>query len=177
MVEILGKGESEFSNFRYFLKEGYNGLIIDHDNQSQGAINHWVIKENIIPILRTYRCPKSFDALSIDLNGNDYWVLEEVLSHYKPKLVVAEFNPSKQGSAAIQYSSSFLWGKDDYYGFTFEAGKKLAEKYGYYIIFQNDELNLYMVAQDCVNVEGMREVTYERKICFPHNPEGIWINI
>lgn len=151
--------------------------MIEHDSPSPKAKNHWVIKENIIPILKTYKCPKTFDALSIDLNGNDYWVLDEMLAQFRPKLIIAEFNPSKEGAVAIQYNSDFLWKEDDYYGFSFEAGKKLAEKHGYYIIFQNDELNLYMVAKELVEPDGIPECKYEKRISFAHNPNGVWINV
>jgi hypothetical protein len=67
--------------------------------------------------------------------------------------------------------------KDDYYGFSFEAGKKLAEKYGYNVIFQNDNINLYMVAQEYVDMDGVPDVKYEKKISFPHNPHGKWVNV
>ena len=178
MVELLSEGERYFSNIRYFAdKPEYTGLIISPDDPDPKSKNHRIIRENVIPILRTYQCPKRFDALSIDLNGNDYWVLDEVLTHYRPRLVVAEFNCSKEGAVSIQYDSNFKWAEDDFYGFSFEAGKKLAEKHGYYIVFQNDDINLYMVEKTYVEPEGLPEVTYNQKICFKHNPNGVWINV
>ena len=177
MVEVLGKGESPFSNFDYFYQNGYKGILIEEDNPSPKAKNHWVIKENIRAILKTYQCPHLFDALSIDLNGNDYWVLDELLTEFRPRLIIAEFNSSKDGAVTIKYDSNFRWKEDDYYGFSFGAGKKLAEKHGYYIIFQNDELNLYMVAKEFVEPEGIPECTYEKRISFAHNPRGEWVNL
>jgi isopenicillin N synthase-like dioxygenase len=40
--------------------------------------------------------PLELDFLSIDIDGNDYWVLEGLLrnSNYRPKLLCIEFNPS-----------------------------------------------------------------------------------
>jgi hypothetical protein len=36
---------------------------------------------------------KDFDFLSIDIDGNDYWIFES-LQYYKPKLICIEYNPS-----------------------------------------------------------------------------------
>ena len=37
--------------------------------------------------------PSNFDFLSIDVDGVDYFILES-LSHYRPKVICIEFNPS-----------------------------------------------------------------------------------
>lgn len=177
MVELLDYGEQYFSNFDYLLRvKSYYGIIISPDSESPFAKNHNIIRENIIPLMRTYRVPNIFDALSIDLNGNDYWILEKVLANYRPNLIIAEFNASRVGADTIQYSSSFRWGKDDYYGFSFGAAKKLAKKFGYQIIFQNDELNLYMVAKE--HIEGeIPECSFTQKNHHPHNPKGNWVSV
>ena len=44
-------------------------------------------------LLETAEIPTDFDLLSIDIDGNDYHVWEGV-RHYKPKIVVIEFNPT-----------------------------------------------------------------------------------
>jgi len=44
-------------------------------------------------ILRSNGCPKNFDLLSIDVDGVDYHLWED-LDFFKPKVVVIEFNPS-----------------------------------------------------------------------------------
>jgi hypothetical protein len=44
-------------------------------------------------ILSSYSIPKSFDFLSIDIDGNDYHVWEAV-KVYRPKAVCVEFNPT-----------------------------------------------------------------------------------
>jgi len=37
--------------------------------------------------------PLNFDLLSIDIDGNDYWIFESITS-YHPKLICVEYNPS-----------------------------------------------------------------------------------
>lgn len=126
---------------------------------------------------RTLKVPYDFDALSVDLNGNDYWLLDEILKYFKPKLIVCEFNPSIEGSVSIKFNPDFRWSGDNYYGFSFEAGKSLAEKYGYYVIFQNDNINLYMVAREYVKTEEVPEVTYQKVDSFVKNNDGEWVNV
>jgi len=44
-------------------------------------------------LLKTTEIPIDFDLLSVDIDGNDYHVWEDV-QHYRPKVVVIEFNPT-----------------------------------------------------------------------------------
>lgn len=44
-------------------------------------------------ILGRTSIPKKFDFLSIDIDGNDYWILES-LTEYRPKIICIEYNQS-----------------------------------------------------------------------------------
>jgi len=44
-------------------------------------------------ILRATDIPNDFDLLSIDIDGNDYWIFESI-KEYRPKIVCIEYNPS-----------------------------------------------------------------------------------
>lgn len=173
LVEILGEGEHERSNLVYFFERGYKGIIISPDSTHPFAKNHDVLQSNIVPLLKTYKVPKQFDCLSIDLNGNDYWILEQVLQHFRPSLIVCEFNCSREACETIQYSDNHKWQGDDYFGFSFAAGKQLAEKHGYYIVFQNDDLNLYMIANELIEGD-IQTCSFNKHYWFAHNANGIW---
>jgi hypothetical protein len=66
-------------------------------------------------ILAKTTIPQDFDLLSIDIDGNDYHVWES-LTHYAPRLVVIEFNPSipndiefvQERSPRINHGNSLL---------------------------------------------------------------------
>lgn len=191
MIEILDSKEP-FANVKNLLINGYQGVIFKQDQDFPK--NDWIncicqdmlteIKKSSVtsPSIypstgRTLKVPQDFDALSIDLNGNDYWVLDKILKYFKPKLIVAEFNPAKEGSVAIQFNPNFKWSGDDYYGFSFEAGKRLAERYGYYIIFQNDNVNLYMVDSKYVKAEQIPVVTHLKTSPFAKNTTGVWVSV
>jgi len=38
--------------------------------------------DNILPLLASYDIKKDFSVLSLDIDGNDYWVLRAILSHF-----------------------------------------------------------------------------------------------
>ncbi|HEY4799646.1 MAG TPA: hypothetical protein VII99_11260, partial [Bacteroidia bacterium] len=60
------------------------------------AINAFVMPEgenSLDNILSKTNIPKNFDLLSIDIDGDDYYVFEN-LNSYRPKAVIVEFNPT-----------------------------------------------------------------------------------
>ena len=72
------------------LKKNYEG------NTNVHLINRFVSfdGDNILDnILSTTPIPRDFDLLSIDIDGNDYYIWESV-AKYSPKVVAIEFNPT-----------------------------------------------------------------------------------
>lgn len=151
IVELGAWDGYHLSNTRYFIENGYSALLIDGDNKGNEEVKqHFIMKENVLELLKKYKAPKAFDLFCIDLDGNDIYILDEVLTKYRPSVIIAEFNPKFQPneSVAITYNPEHTWGEDDYYGFSFAAGLKMASKNGYTCIFQNDNLNMYFVDND-----------------------------
>lgn len=180
IVEIGAGDGFHLSNTRYFIENGYNAILIDADNQGNAEVKqHRIIKENVNAILSTYNCPTKFDFLSIDTDGNDFWILDELLTKYSPSLIVAEFNASiqKDKSVSIKYDSNFSWQGDDYYGFSFEAGKKLAEKHGYTIVFLNNNMNIFLLRNEFIEGVDIPEYTYEVSDYFRASGRQDWVEI
>lgn len=117
------------------------------------------------------------DIISIDIDGNDYWILDKMLPYYKPDIVVAEFNAMYTDSRTIAYDPNHVWAGDSYYGFTFEAGKKLAEKHGYKVIFQLANMNMFMVRADLIEGLTFPEVTYKQNDFFKLSTRTDWVSI
>jgi len=189
IVELGAWDGYHLSNTRYFIDNGYNALLIDGDNKGNDEVKqHFISKVNVLPLLKTYKAPKEFDLLCIDLDGNDIYILDEILSKYKPSLIIAEFNPIFQPheSVAIEYNPEHTWSEDNYYGFSFGAGIKLADKFGYTCIFQNDNLNMYFVKDDvlmqslCVTTKEellnlVPKVTYHPSEYHPRSSKTNWV--
>lgn len=117
---------------RLILSAGYSAVLIEADsekykdlmvNYKDYAKNITLLNcfvgfgndDNLDKILGPTAIPKDFDFLSIDIDGNDYHVWERV-KHYRPKLVVIEFNhtiPSEvrfiqKADATVNQGSSLL---------------------------------------------------------------------
>lgn len=189
MILELGAWDGyHLSNTRYFIEQGYKALLIDGDNHgNQEVVQHFIRRENILDILQSHNLPERFDLLCIDLDGNDIYVLEEILSIYKPSVIIAEFNPiwANGESTAIRYNPEHTWNNDDYYGFSFSAGMKLAERFGYTCIFQNDNLNMYFVQNEVLTkslgievgeiINHVPKVTYELMYGHKKSDKTDWI--
>jgi hypothetical protein len=156
LVDLGAWDGIHLSNTKLLIDSGWTGLLVDGKDYP-GVYNSFITVENINTILTKRNVPKEPDLLSIDLDGNDFWILNEVLQYLKPRLIISEFNSEIAGSKTIKYNPDFVFWPCDYYGYTFEAGVKLADKHGYTIIFQNSNLNLYYLRNDLV-LEGFKHI-------------------
>ncbi len=164
----IGCGDGvHLSNTKYFSEKGWfvtgldkiNGQFVDVDSISNSLS------------LNPY-----YGIVSIDIDGNDYWILNEVLKRPYAGIIVAEFNAHYEDSRTIEYQPDFVWDGSNYYGFSFKAGLHLANKHGYKVIFQNDNLNMYMVREDLIDVE-FPEPTFQKIDVFPHSKRTDWIYV
>jgi hypothetical protein len=173
-VVELGAGDGfHLSNTRYLIEKVANHILIDADNRGNSEVKeHKINRENIIKLLDKYNCPLIFDLLSIDLDGNDYWILEEILKYHNPRVIIAEFNACYEDSRAIEYDPNFTWQGDSYFGFTFEAGKKLMEKFNYKLCFQTGNMNMIFTKNETNN-----KVTYEKQNYFSLSQREDWVKI
>lgn len=151
-VDIGAWDGTHLSNTRLFRELGWLGLLVD-GKKFEGVYNSFITKENILETLKVLNTPVEFDLLAIDIDGNDYWILHEILTKHKPRVIVSEFNsehPLEQ-SKTIEYDPAFTFDNyTDYYGYTYGAGVKLAEKFGYTIIYQQSNMNLFYLRNDLV---------------------------
>jgi hypothetical protein len=151
-VDIGAWDGTHLSNTRLFRELGWLGLLVD-GKKFEGVYNSFITKENILETLQVLNTPIEFDLLAIDIDGNDYWILKEILTKHKPRVIISEFNsehPLEQ-SKTIEYNPAFTFDNfSDYYGYTFGAGLKLAKEFGYTVIFQNSNMNMYYLRNDLV---------------------------
>jgi hypothetical protein len=163
------------SNTRFLLfKENWNGLVIDscekNVNQIQNSYYYWkynilakkffINKNNINNIIADFldqQCKKTLDLLSIDIDGNDYWILNNVeFEKFKPKIVVCEYNSllGNKLSLTIPYKEEFNRENNDaklkiYYGASIKAFVNLLNKKGYIFLGSNNNANnLFFVAEE-----------------------------
>ena len=115
-------------------------------------VNSFITKKNINKIIKK-NFKKEVDLLSIDIDGNDFWVWEEI-NCINPRLVVIEYNSffGSEISCTIPYNPKFIWyyeKKRPYYGASLKALEKLGRKKKYTLVgVDKNGVNAFFVRND-----------------------------
>ena len=131
--------------------------------------NRWVTRENIDEIIQETRIPRNIDILSIDIDGNDYWVWDSI-STVKPRVVIIEYNASfgPDKSITVPYDPEFERFKKHnsgyYHGASLNALEKLGHKKGYSLICCDSSGSNAIFIKD--------EVIYSKGIFEAHCPSS-----
>lgn len=165
MYDIGGGDGFHLSNSRHLKHLGFSVSVFDLENGCE------INRDNCTNATATFP-----SIISIDIDGNDYWILDKMLPYYKPEIVIAEFNSAFTDSRTIKYNPDHVWDGTDYFGFSFDAGVKLAEKHGYKVIFQIADMNMIMVREDFINVP-IPPVTFKRSDYFKKSERTDWVFI
>jgi hypothetical protein len=107
------------------------------------CLGNWVARENINDFIRNSGCEGEIDLLSIDIDGNDYWVWEAVTA-CSPRLVIIEYNSlfGPDRAVVVPYDPEFdrhgfveaTEGGHYYFGASLQALSQLAEQKGYRLV-------------------------------------------
>jgi hypothetical protein len=149
-VEI-GVGDYSEANTRYIYEKSFSeGLIVDIESNLKEKIskniNLWkgllhienieIDSENINNVLEKYNLNGDLDLFSIDIDGIDYWVVENLRPQIS-KLFVMEYNPTFGHSLEItipkikNFNRFKLHYSGCYYGSSLKAILRLMDRKGY----------------------------------------------
>ncbi|MFG0212417.1 hypothetical protein ACFU8X_04890 [Brevibacillus porteri] len=123
-----------------------------------------ITRENIVSLFEDNGVPKEFDLLSIDIDGNDYWVWQ-ALSTYTPRLVVIEYNAafSPPQKMVIEYQPDFKWGGTTYFGASLSSLAILGNRLGYALVGTDSKgVNAFFLRHDLLRQSGFSELTPEQ---------------
>lgn len=159
------------SNTRFLLvKDNWRGLVIDGDAENIRSIHRsalswrhdltavaaFIDKDNINELIAGNGVSGEIGLLSIDLDGNDYWIWE-ALTVVSPRLVVAEYNSvfGLDDAVSVPYDAafrrSFAHHSNLYWGASLKALEHLARKKGYALVGSNSAgNNAFFVRSDCL---------------------------
>jgi hypothetical protein len=157
------------SNTRFLLKNNnWSGLIMDasadniqfiqHDllywQYNLKAIETFITPNNINTLLETHHMTGDIGLLSIDIDGNDYWVWQAI-TVAQPIIVIAEYNArfGPFDAVTIPYQEDFTRSAAHYsmiyYGASLKALCDLAETKGYDLVGCNSAgNNAFFVRKD-----------------------------
>jgi len=148
----FGCDDGRECNAAYLLEQGWNGLLMDCEevsNPNCPVHQEFITAENINDLFGKHQVPAEFDLLSIDIDGNDFWVWKQITS--RPRVVVIEYNgtipPSERRT--IAYDSAFRWSGTDYIGASLLALKELGQRKGYTLVYcERTGTNAFFVADE-----------------------------
>jgi len=191
-IEIPNKVFIEFgvenfleSNTRFLLmNNNWTGLVIDGSKDNikfiksddiywkydLTAIHSFIKKENINSLIKSFTSIEDVGLLSIDIDGNDYWIWEEI-NVINPRIVICEYNSSFGPEKAIsvpydpEFRRSTAHYSDLYFGASLNAFCYLADKKGYdFVGTASAGVNAFFVRKDLSNpfkkltsINGFRE--------------------
>jgi hypothetical protein len=150
---------SNTANLR--LNEKWNGLLLEGNKEKAKGYDYvkhaFITADNVNDIFAENNVPAEYDLLSIDIDGNDYWVWKAIdESRFSARVVIIEYNGNfadQHRSCAIKYDSSLdsTVASINYYNATIPALKKLGESKGYSLIFRVNLHNLFFVKTELLH--------------------------
>jgi hypothetical protein len=182
---------SNTANLR--LHHGWSGLLMESSDRADGEIvkRERVVAENIESLLRRYDVPEDFDLLSIDIDGNDYWVWKAIES-FRPRVVIVEYNIFFLSGMAktVDYAPDYDWNEKwyhRYHGASLAAFECLGRHKGYSLAYtepyvpnavfvRDDELpsNLALPSLSDWNRWAWEEESYVEPA---PRPGGRWVDV
>ena len=123
------------------IKKGWNGILIEADEEKclriEKCIKHFfpnnkieIINSKIdIDNINNFTKHQKIDFFSIDIDGNDYWVLEK-LEKENISIICSEYNPwiGNKNFKTIPYDKNFIYKNDYYFGASLNAYSDLLKK-------------------------------------------------
>lgn len=136
-----------------------------------------VTSQNIESLLEGNQVPPDFDLLSIDIDGNDYWVWKAI-TRWQPRVVVIEYNavyppPIKW---VMKENLEHRWDGTNYYGASLTSLTLLGRSKGYCLVGTDSRgVNAFFVRADLVDPEKFLDPAlfyHYAPFNHPHVPGG-----
>lgn len=198
-VDIKNKTFIEFgiedfseSNCRFLLmKDNWKGFVIDGSSSNVKklknnyfywkynlkAVCFFITKENINDILLLSEFEKDLGILSIDLDGNDYYIIDAI-KNFNPRIVVCEFNAvfGYKRKISVPYKIDFDRTKAHYsnlyFGASLAAMTFILNKKGYSLVGTNSAgNNAFFVRNDLIE-DNLEILTVKKAFTNSHFRES-----
>jgi len=151
-------------NSLYLIHKGWRGIWIEGAQSRRPAIEQkfasiigrrlqvafgWMNAENFMPVLTGLGVEHDLDFLSIDIDGNDIYLLEAL--RIRPKVICIEYSAKFPAnlSKKIAYDPARAWTGSDYMGSSLKAVAESAQALGYRLVGTNlTGANAFFVRSD-----------------------------
>jgi hypothetical protein len=151
----------KFSNIARLVRHcGWSGVFVEGNEERAtqckrnyidypraNVVHAWITCDNVNELV-----PPDCDFLSIDIDGNDYWIFKS-LTH-RPRLIEIEYNCRKKGAVPYPYEPAFDFRKQGIDIRSVQAGPAafilLAESLNYYFLTGDGHCNLFFAPEEIV---------------------------
>jgi len=148
VVDIGAGNGVRWSNSYALLLAGWKALGVEADAQkfallskvygkfpAAHASNSLASPDNICTLLRNFDIEEDFGVLCVDIDGNDYWVLDAILTKFRPGLVVTEINENIPPPLrfVVKFDPDFQL-RHHFYGYSIAALEDLCQQHNYGIL-------------------------------------------
>jgi hypothetical protein len=173
----IGAGDgTRWSNTYALFSNGWKGLGIEYDSRKVVKLaanyKHYaevyacrcrVTPANVVQLLSAYSIEKDFGVLSLDIDSYDYWVLDALLSHYRPRLVVTEINEKIPPPIrfVVKYDPDFRL-THHFYGYSIESLADLCERHDYALV-ELEYNNAFLAPKELRGVRPLNSAEAYRK--------------
>lgn len=158
-------------NSLYLLLKGWKGMWIEGnpkdckiiEKELNGAnfknklsvVNAFVDRDNIVKLFRQaydFLNVPEIDFFSLDIDGNDYYIMEALLKNsIFPKVVCVEYNAKFEPplKLKIKYNRNYVWDWSDYLGCSLQSYVDLFQDFNYTLVCCNiTGINAFFVRND-----------------------------
>ncbi len=159
----IGCGDGTECNTAHLsLLQGWTGTLIESKQKSVdfaqkyyrdlpvNILNRTVTANNVNSIIRESQTGVDLDLLSIDIDGNDYWIWKAIKT-IEPRVVIIEYNAylGFDNRVVIEYDENFKWDGSLYFGASLNALVILADELGYNLVgCDSCGVNAFFVRKD-----------------------------
>lgn len=168
----FGAGDGfTLSNTRHLIEQGWTGHQWDIDPRHPSVLKETITAESVNKVFDLHGVPQEFDFLSLDIDGNDFWVWKAL--EFRPRVVVIEVNgkwPVSE-SKTVAYDPAFQFDKTDYHGASLAALRKLGIAKGYSLVHYLNCVNAFFVRSDIIPNQNISVATPTCK-GWPPDPKG-----
>ena len=191
LVEF-GFGAHQCNALRLIVFEGFRGLLMDGSDENVAYFNHaakrcnidrakavqaFITRENLQQLLVSNDVPEEIDFLSLDVDGNDYWLWES-LQNVSARVVCIEYNAGlgTEVSWSIPYDPEFerfaAHPSGFFHGASLAALESLGRRKGYNLIGCDRSGTNAFFLRDDLSIEGVPVLTVSEAF----RPHANWLS-
>ena len=143
------------------IKDNFKSVL---DSERLKAVEAFITKDNINEIISNNISDKEIDLLSVDIDGNDIHVFNEI-SVINPRVVIMEYNAKFPPPImfTVEYNATHTWQGDDHVGASLKYIENNLNNKGYKLVGCDlAGVNVFFVRDDLVGDKFLSPYTAEK---------------